>query len=93
MFYAYGQAATTGVAVDTNWHHLKIYWVSANKIGMTLDGGAAATVCSSGCTITDTFSYANWAYAAGASCGSGSTAAAATMDLDYFGFLASVGIR
>lgn len=89
-----GGAVSSGIAADTNWHHLKIYWVSANRIAMTLDGGAPVTVCASGCTITDSYwGTQAWQYAASAECGSAAAAAQTTMDLDYFGFLATVGSR
>jgi hypothetical protein len=89
-----GGAVSSGIATDTNWHHLKIYWVSANKIAMTLDGGSPVTVCASGCTITDSsWGTGGWQYGVAAVCGSGAVAAQATMDLDYFGFLATVGSR
>jgi hypothetical protein len=90
MFYAYGAAVTTGVAADTNWHHLKIYWVSSNKIAMTLDGGAPKTACPSGCDITAALNNND---VAAADCGSDTVGSLTTVDLDYFGFVATVGSR
>jgi hypothetical protein len=81
---------TTGVAADTNWHHLKIYWVSSNKIAMTLDGGAPKTACPSGCDITAALNNND---VAAADCGSDTVGSLTTVDLDYFGFVATVGSR
>jgi hypothetical protein len=68
-----------------------MYWISANKVGFTLDGGAAKTVCPSGggCDISYTprdigdMGPVIW-------CGNDTVAAAATVDIDYFGFLGTV---
>jgi hypothetical protein len=86
-----GGVVSSGVAPDTSWHHFKMYWISANKVGFTLDGGAAKTVCPSGggCDISYTPSGIGtmgpviW-------CGNDTVAAAATVDIDYFGFLGTV---
>jgi hypothetical protein len=82
---------STGVPADTNWHHLKIYWVSANKFAMTLDGGAPKTVCDSGCDLQPT--ALNQGARPQAVCGSDDTAAAQSMDIDFIGFVAGVGVR
>ena len=88
-----GGAVSSGIAADTNWHHLKLFWVSANKMGMSLDGGSTVTLCTSGCTITNGWSGGGWPFGAAVYCGSGTVAAQTTVDLDYFGFVATVGSR
>jgi hypothetical protein len=88
-----GGAVSSGIAADTNWHHLRIFLVSANKMGMSLDGGSTVTLCASGCTITNNWNGGSWPFAASVYCGSGTVAAQTTVDLDYFGFVATVGSR
>ena len=50
----YTSALSTGLAPDTNWHKLRIRsdGTTAYKIYMSLDGGAEASVCPSGCSLT-----------------------------------------
>jgi hypothetical protein len=90
MFAADGQFVSSGVAVDTNWHHLKIVPVSSGKIGFSLDGGTQKTACASGggCDITVTLDNSRHiqpgAYLAN------TTTTALEMDLDYMGFKATV---
>lgn len=86
-----GGVLSTGVPADTNWHHLKIYWVATNTFAMSLDDGAVRTVCTSGCDLKPTASSASalphaW-------CGSDTVAEARNMDIDFIGFAANVGAR
>lgn len=88
-----GGALSTGVAADTNWHHLKVYWVSAGRIGLVLDGGPVKTACASGCDITVTVWSPSIGVVPAVYCGSDTIAQLTTMNVDYFGYIGQVGAR
>jgi hypothetical protein len=96
MFCAFWvPCVSSGVAADTNYHHLKVSWISANKIGFTLDGGTVVTAClnGGGCNISVGASWPAYNEAVKIGCGSDTVAAAQGVYVDYFGFLAQVGTR
>ncbi|HEY3417164.1 MAG TPA: hypothetical protein VGM23_09800, partial [Armatimonadota bacterium] len=88
-----GGAISSGVAADTNWHHFKIHWVSAGRIGFSLDGGEVKTACASGCDLT----VSSWSSGLGVVpsvyCGSDTTAHLTTVNIDYFAYTGQVGAR
>ncbi|GEM_PF-4536048 len=86
---------TTGVSVDTAWHTLRIFSDAMNggsgqsKVWVQMDGGAAKSICSSGCDVTVVPSASakfqpGWFLRT-------NSAAAKSLHLDFFGFFAEVG--
>jgi hypothetical protein len=90
-----GTPASTGVALDTNWHTFRIYTDgTSQKIYTSFDNGIPITLCPIGCTITVTAGASIWTSSAHAMpyfVVQTDTTAAKSMDIDYWSFKGTVG--